>query len=147
MSITFATPATTDSAAGQAPARTARARALWVAGLVSGAVAAVATTLVAAAARAADVPLAIDGEEIPLLGFAQLTLMCAVVGTVLAAAFAKWARRPQHTFVVTTVALTAVSLVPDVIVDASTGSKLVLMLTHVVAAAIVVPTLAKRLPR
>jgi hypothetical protein len=30
--------------------------------------------------------------------------------------------------------------------DATTGSKLVLMLTHVVAAAIVVPTLAKRLP-
>jgi hypothetical protein len=141
MSTTFATTTNTE-----APARTTRARALWVAGLVSGAVAAVATTVIAAVARAGDVPLAIDGEQIPLLGFAQLTMMCAVIGTVMAVSFAKWARHPHRTFVVTTVALTAVSFVPDLLADATTGSKLVLMLTHVVAAAIVVPTLAKRLP-
>ena len=151
MSTTFATSNTitntsTDTTVAQSPARTVRARALWVAGLVSGAVAGVATTVVAAVARAADVPLAIDGEQIPLLGFAQLTMMGAVIGAVLAVSFNKWARRPQRTFVVTTVALTALSLVPDVMADATTGSKLVLMLTHLVAAAIVVPTLAKRLP-
>jgi hypothetical protein len=143
MSTTFATTTTT---ATEAPARTTRARAFWAAGLVSGAFAAAATTLIAAAARAADVPLAIDGEEIPLFGFAQLTMMGAVIGTVFAVSLAKWARRPQRTFVVTTVVLTAVSLVPDVMANATTGSKLVLMLTHVVAAAIVVPALAKRLP-
>jgi len=147
MSTTFATstpisiPTSTVS-----PVRTTRARSLWAAGVVSGAVAGVATTLVAAAARSADVPLAVDGEEIPLLGFAQLTMMCAVIGTLLAVSFAKWARRPQRTFVVTTVALTTLSLVPDVVADATTGSKLVLMFTHLVAATIVVPTLAKRLP-
>jgi hypothetical protein len=147
MSTTFASTTTaTATNTTEAPARTARARALWVAGLVSGAIAAVATTVVAAVARAADVPLAIDGEQIPLFGFAQLTLMGAVIGIVLAVSFNKWARRPQRTFVVTTVVLTALSLVPDVIADATTGSKLVLMLTHVVAAAIVVPALAKRLP-
>ncbi len=146
MSTTFATTSTVTSTTVKSPARTARARSLWVAGLVSGAVAAVATTVVAAVARAADVPLAIDGEQIPLFGFAQLTLMGAVIGTVMAVSFNKWARRPHRTFVVTTVALTALSLVPDVMADATTGSKLVLMLTHVVAAAIVVPTLAKRLP-
>lgn len=145
MSTTFATTTNT-STVTEAPARTTGARALWVAGFISGAVAAVATTVVAAAARAADVPLAIDGEQIPLLGFAQLTMACAVIGTVMAVSFAKWARRPQRTFVVTTVALTAVSFVPDLLADATTGSKLVLMLTHLVAAAIVVPTLAKRLP-
>jgi hypothetical protein len=145
MSTTFATTTNT-STVTEAPARTTRARALWVAGLVSGAVAAVATTVLAAAARAADVPLAIAGEQIPLLGFAQLTMACAVIGTVMAVSFAKWARRPRRTFVVTTVALTAVSFVPDLLADATTGSKLVLMLTHVVAAAIVVPTLARRLP-
>jgi hypothetical protein len=80
-----------------------------------------------------------------LLGFAQLTLIGAVIGTVLAFALAKWAARPRRTFVVTTVTLTALSLVPDVTVDASTASKLVLMLTHLVAAAIVVPALAKHL--
>jgi hypothetical protein len=144
MSTTVATTTTTTTTS-EAPARTTRARALWAAGVVSGAFAAVATTLIALAARAADVPLAIDGEEIPLFGFAQLTMMGAVIGTVLAVSLAKWARRPQRTFVVTTVVLTAVSLVPDVMANATTGSKLVLMLTHVVAAAIVVPALAKRL--
>ncbi len=149
MSTTFATTAatiTTTTTTTETTAGTTRARAIWAAGLVSGAVAAVSTTVVAAVARSADVPLAIDGEQIPLLGFAQLTMMCAVIGTVLAASFSKWARRPQHTFVVTTVALTALSLVPDVAADATTGSKLVLMLTHLVAAVIVVPALAKRLP-
>lgn len=146
MSTTFATTTTTTTATTEAPARTTRARALWAAGLVSGAAAAITTTVVAAVARAADAPLAIDGEQIPLFGFAQLTMMCAVIGTVLAVSLAKWARRPQRTFLVTTVALTVLSLVPDVVADATTGSKLVLMFTHLVAAAIVVPTLAKRLP-
>jgi len=149
MSTTFATTTattTTSTTTSETPARTRRARAFWAAGPVSGGVAGVATTVVAAVARAADVPLTIDGEPIPLLGFAQLTMMGAVIGTVLAVSFAKWARHPQRTFVVTTVALTALSLVPDVLADATTGSKLVLMFTHVLAAAIVVPTLAKRLP-
>ena len=56
------------------------------------------------------------------------------------------ARHPRHSFVVATVALTAVSLVPDVLADATTASRLVLGLTHLVAAAIVIPTLAERLP-
>ena len=141
MSTTFITTATT---ANEAPARTSR-RALWTAGLVSGAVASAATTVMAAVASAADVALTIDGEEIPLFGFAQLTIFGAVIGTVLAWAFSKWASRPRRTFVVTTVVLTALSLVPDVIVDASLATKLVLMATHVVAAAIVVPSVAKRL--
>ena len=147
MSTTFATSTPTSIPTSTvSPVRTTRARALWAAGVVSGAVAAVATTFVAAAAGSADVPLAVDGEEIPLLGFAQLTIMCVVIGTLLAVSFAKWARRPQRTFVVTTVALTAVSFEHDLLADATTGSKLVLILTHLVAAAIVVPALAKRLP-
>lgn len=146
MSTTAATTTTTPTTTTPATTTASiRARALWATGLVSGAVAAAGTTAVAALARAAGIPLAIGGEQIPLLGFAQLTMVCAVVGTVLAASFAKWARHPQRTFVVTTVALTAVSLVPDVIADATTASRLVLMLTHLVAAAIVVPALAKRL--
>ena len=126
-------------------ASTTTRRTFWKAGLVSGLVAAVATTVVAAAARAADVSLAIDGEQIPLFGFAQLTLVGALIGTVMAKVMSKRAKHPRRTFVVTTVALTALSLVPDVTADTSTASKLVLMLTHVVAASIVVPALASRL--
>ena len=139
-STTTVTDTSTDTSSASAPvARTSRRRALWTAGLVSGVAAAAATTVIAVAARAVDIPLEVDGEQIPLFGFAQLTMIGAVIGTVLALAMSKWAAKPRRTFVVTTVTLTALSLVPDVTVDASTGSKLVLMLTHVVAAAIVVP--------
>ena len=142
MSTTFS-PTTTFT---QAPAVETPARpTFWKTGVVSGIGAAVATTLIAAAARAADISLAVDGEKIPLLGFAQLTLVGALIGTVMAKVMSKRARQPRRTFVVTTVVLTALSLVPDVTVDAPTSSKLVLMLTHVVAAAIVVPALANRL--
>jgi hypothetical protein len=46
-----------------------------------------------------------------------------------------------------TVALTALSIVPDVIVDADVATRLVLGLTHLIAAAVVVPMIARRLPR
>ena len=118
---------------------------LWRAGAVAGAIAAAATTVVAAAARAADIPLTIDGEEIPLAGFAQLTVFATVIGVVLGRVLSRRARRPQRTFTVTTVALTCLSLVPDLLVNTTAGSRVTLMLTHVVAAAIVIPTLATRL--
>ena len=119
---------------------------LWKPGLLAGLVAAVATTTVVMVARTADVPVAIQGEQIPLAGFAQLTLVATVIGIVIARALSTRARHPRHTFVVATVALTAVSLVPDLLADATTATKLVLGLTHLVAAATVIPTLAKRLP-
>jgi hypothetical protein len=87
----------------------------------------------------------VQGERIPPAGFAELTLVGAVIGVVLAKAFARWADRPRRTFVGVTMALTALSLVPDVIADASIATRIVLMLTHVVAAAIVIPRLAARL--
>jgi hypothetical protein len=127
-----------------APA-TASRRPVGRAGSLAAVSAAVATTAVAAAARAAGIELAIDGERIPLLGFAQLTLIFSFIGLGLAVALRRWARRPRRTFVTTTVALTALSLVPDLLISASAGSKPVLMATHVVAAAIVIPVIAARL--
>jgi hypothetical protein len=38
------------------------------------------------------------------------------------------------------------SFVPDVLADAGVATKILLMLTHVVAAAIVIPAVARRLP-
>jgi len=125
--------------------QTAKRPALWRAGAAAGAVAAAATTAVVVAARAADIPVAVGGEEIPLAGFAQLTVFATIIGVVLAKVLSRRAGRPRHTFTVATMALTAVSLVPDVLVDATAGSKAILMLTHIVAAAIVIPALAKRL--
>ena len=57
-------------------------------------------------------------------------------------------QRSRSTFVRTTVVLTALLLiVPDLVVDVSSGSRLVLVLTHLIAAAIIIPTLATRLPQ
>jgi len=136
---TSTSPTTTTSATTVRPS-------LWKPGLLAGLVAAVATTTVVMVARAADVPVAVQGEQIPLAGFAQMTLVATVIGIVIARVLSTRARHPRRTFVVATVALTAVSLAPDVLADATTASRLVLGLTHLVAAAIVIPTLAKRLP-
>jgi hypothetical protein len=108
-------------------------------------VAAAATTGVAAGADAIGVSLAVGGESIPLVGFAQLTLFATVIGVAMAAIMARRAARPRHTFVSTTLVLTGLSFVPDVLADAQTSTKLTLMLTHVVAAAVVIPALATRL--
>jgi hypothetical protein len=90
-------------------------------------------------------PARVGGEAIPLAGFAQITFVATVIGAVLASQFARRADRPRHTFLVTTVALTVVSFVPDVLADAQTSTKLALMVSHVVAAAIAIPLLASRL--
>ena len=114
------------------------------AALTSGAVAAVATTAVAAGADAAGVPLAVDGEMIPVLGFAQMTLLGAVLGGLLAAAANRYAARAQRSFVSAAVVLTALSCVPSLTMPPDTASRAVLVATHVLAAAIIVPVLARQ---
>jgi hypothetical protein len=88
----------------------------------------------------------VGDEAIAVLGFAVLTAGFSLVGLILAAVLSRTARRPRSTFIRTTVVLTVLSLVPDVIVDAAPATKALLMLTHVVAAAIVIPAVARRLP-
>jgi hypothetical protein len=114
-------------------------------GLAATVLASAATPIVAAAGLAAGISLDIGGAPIPVPGFATLTAFFSVIGVVLAAALARWARHPRRTFVRSTVVLTVLSLVPDVIVDAGTATKALLMLTHLVAAAIVIPAVARRL--
>ena len=108
-------------------------------------VAAAATTAVAAAAQAVGISLAISGAAIPPPGFATLTVIFSVLGLLIAVGLRRFARNPRTTWIRTTVALTALSLVPDAIADADTATKAVLMLTHLVAAAVVVPAVARRL--
>ena len=133
-----ATPAVTGTAVVET-------RPLWRPALVAGVAAAVATTAIAAIALAAGVSFETDGSTIPLLGFAEMTLLGAVLG-LLIARLARRAAHPQALFVRITVALTAFSLIPDVATSFDTASRIMLMVTHLVAAAIVVPVLARRLP-
>jgi hypothetical protein len=115
-------------------------------GLAAVAVASLATTAVAAGGHAAGISLDMSGEPIPVLGFAMLTAVFSLVGLALAAILSRWSRRPRIVFVRTTVVLTALSVVPDAIADAGAATKALLMLTHLIAAAIVIPALASRLP-
>ncbi|MFG2004854.1 DUF6069 family protein [Spirillospora sp. NPDC048911] len=124
---------------------TAPAKSLIAGGLIAAAVAAAATATVAAAGDFAGISLAVGGKPIPPSGFALLTAVFSVVGLALALVLARWVRRPRVVFVRTTIVLTALSLVPDVVADADAATKLLLMLTHLVAAAIVIPVVARRL--
>jgi hypothetical protein len=114
-------------------------------GLLASAAAAVATAAVAGAGQLAGVSLEVGGAPIPVIGFSSLTAIFSVVGLLLALGLRRFAGRPRVAFVRTTVVLTALSLVPDVLADAAPTTTMLLMLTHLVAAAIVIPTIARRL--
>ena len=118
---------------------------IWRTGALAGLAASFATSAFAASAHALDVSLKVGGKAIPVLGFAQLTFVFTMVGTLIAAQLSHRASRPRHTFVVTTLVLTALSIVPGVLADAQTATRLTLALTHVIAAAIVIPALSSRL--
>lgn len=135
-------PVTTHSLnAEQSPATRRYARAGLVAGVAAGA----ATTAIAAILSLFDVKLEAQGKAFPVLAFAQVSLFGAIVGIGLAAVFVRRARRPRHTFVVTTVALTVLSFVPPMLIGAGAVTVLVLEVMHVVAALIVIPAIAARL--
>jgi hypothetical protein len=137
---TRTSPSASIPAAGRRP--------VWKHGLAAAVVAAIATTALAALASAAGVSFADrTGASIPLAGFGQLTLIFSMVGVGLAAVLARTTRRPRAVFVRTAVTLTALSFVPDLTFGFDAGSAATLIALHVVAAAIVVPTLAGRLAR
>jgi len=118
---------------------------VWRVGALASVVATIVTTLFALGAKAIDVPLEIGDERIPILGFAMLTLGWSAVGTVLAVVLARRAKRPARTWVVITVVLTVLSFASPISADADTATQVTLALSHVVAAAVVIPTLAVRL--
>ncbi len=119
---------------------------LAVTGLVATLAAMVATTLVAALARAVGVDFEVDGgETIPLSGIAVVTGFFSVVGIVIAAALLRWSARPAERFVWAAVSLTAISLVPPLLSGASTATTAALVALHLVAATVVIPTLARSL--
>ena len=111
--------------------------------LVAGLVAAALTTAVAAGAHAAGVSFTIQGEAIPLGGFAQMTFLGAVIGGVLLAVLNRRSHAARRRFVQTAVVLTALSCVPSLAWPEDAATKLTLVALHVVAALVVVPALAR----
>ena len=117
-------------------------RGLLRTGAVAGVIAAVCTTVVAAIASAAGVSLEVNGEAIPLPAFAWWTLVGAALGVVLARLL-----RVRRRFVVVTTVAAGLSLIPAIAAPDDTATKAVLVGLHLLAAAIIIPTLSQRLPR
>jgi hypothetical protein len=112
-------------------------RVTWVRGLATGAVAAVVVTAMAGAFEAAGHALSVSDGPIPLAGFSQMVLLATVIGIVVA-------RHTSRTvFFRATVVLTALSCLPDLALGQGVLSRVGLIATHLVAAAIIVPRLAR----
>lgn len=124
-----------------------RGRRLAATGAVATIAAVALTALVAAVARSAGVGFEVTGgEAIPVSGIAFVTGVFSVVGLVLAAALLRWSGNPGRWWLRITVALTAVSLVPPFLAATDTSTALTLVVLHLVAAAVVVPAVARVLP-
>ena len=124
-----------------------RLRGIAGAGLIATLAAMVATTLAAALAQAVGVDFEVPdgGETIPLSGFAVVTGFFSVVGIVIAAGLLRWSARPAERFVRTAVSLTAISLVPHLLSGANPATTTALIGLHLVAATVMIPTLARSL--
>ena len=110
-------------------------------GALAGAIAAVCTTVVAAIASAADVSLDVNGEPIPIPAFAWWTLVGAALGVVLARLL-----RERRRFVVVATVAVGLSLIPAIAAPDDIATKAVLVGAHLLAAAIIIPALGRRLP-
>jgi hypothetical protein len=128
------------------PARAVRTTGVWKTVAATTLAAAAATEAVVALAGATGATVAIQGNDLKPGGCAVAVLLCMVAAVGVLAAARRWASSPARTWVRATVALTVLSFVPDLTVpDTSTTSRLVLMTAHVVAAAIVIPAVARKL--
>lgn len=105
-----------------------------------------------AAARALSVPMhagdpgASTAQPLSPLNFSVGVVFCTIFGTVLVALLCRYASRPRGTFLRAAGALVAVSLVfPIAASHTEAATRVCLALAHLVAAAIVVPQLARAL--
>ncbi len=108
----------------------------------AGALAAAATTAGAAVLRGGGVPLAVHGK-IPLAAFAQLTFLAAVGGGVLLAVLIRRGSAARQRFIRITAGLTVLSCAAPTAFADTTASKIALAALHLLAAAIIVPVLAR----
>ncbi|WP_181764298.1 DUF6069 family protein [Streptomyces albidus (ex Kaewkla and Franco 2022)] len=127
-------------------------RPVWLVGVLATLAGAAVTEVFALGARGLGVPMDVaspgdaSSQEIPPFGFAFGVLLYSVVGIVLAVVLARWAKRPARIFLITTVVLTALSLIPPILAPhTAVSTQVVLCLSHLVAAAVVVPPLTRRL--
>jgi len=114
--------------------------------IVVAAVGAAATTLAAATMRAAGVHLAAGGR-IPLAAFAQFTFAGALLGGLVVAVLNRRSTLPRRRFIQIAATLTALSCLAPGAAGDDVSSKLGLIVTHLLAAAIIAPVLARQTTR
>ena len=126
---------------------TRRFRGLVGTGLIATVAAMAATALAAVLARAVGVDFEVSGadETIPVTGVAFVTGVFSVVGILIAVALLRWSAHPAERFVWTAVLLTAISLVPPFLAATGTATAIALVGLHLVAATVMIPTLARSL--
>jgi hypothetical protein len=113
-------------------------------------IAGVANTVVGLGADAAGVEMMVKGfgadvrESIPVFAYFVSTLIGGAIGLLLMTVMKRKGGTKKTFFIVTGV-LTVISFVSPLTADASTGTKIVLELLHVIAAALIIPALAKSL--
>jgi hypothetical protein len=108
-----------------------------------GAVAAVITAGTAGALHAAGASLNAHGD-IPIAAFAQFTFVGAILGGLMVAYFNRRLAAPRRSFVQTSATLTALTCIAPLALAQGAGSVLALIATHLVAAATIIPVLARR---
>ncbi len=125
---------------------------VWRVGALAAVAASVVTEAYGLAARAAGVPMyagdpgATKAVPLNVGAFAMGVVLCTFVGTVLAVILARRATRPARTFARVAVVLTVLSFInPAFGGDTAASTKVMLVVAHIVAAAIVIPALTYRL--
>ncbi|MYS78852.1 DUF6069 family protein [Embleya scabrispora] len=129
-----------------------KSRAVWTVSVAAGAAAAIGTEAYGLLARGLGVPMragnigAATAEPITVGMFAMGTAVSLCLGTILAVLVARFAACPARTYLVTTVALVALSMAGPLLAgDTPASTKAMLCGAHLVAAAIVVPVVTRRL--
>ena len=148
MSTSTYTQATT-STRGQFAARMP----VWLVSITAVVVGALVTGVYEFFARAVGVPfnVALPGTgmepaAIPATGLAWAVAELGLIGIIIAVCLNRFARRPRSTWNRTAWTLTALSIVPSLIaVTDSYATNIMLVISHLVAAAVIVPTIAARL--
>ena len=120
---------------------TTSTRRLVQVGAIAGVVAAVCNAVVVAIASAADVSLEVDGKAIPVVAFPMWTFIGAALGVGLARLL-----HDRRRFVIVTTVATALTLIPAIATPDDTATKVILVVTHVLAAVLIIPALARELP-
>lgn len=148
MSTSTYTQATT-STRGQFAARMP----VWLVSATVVLVGALVTGVYEFAARAVGVPFnvalpgtGVEPAAIPATGLAWAVAELGLIGIIIAVCLARFAKRPRSTWNRTAWTLTALSCVPSLIaVTDSYATNIMLVISHLVAAAVIVPAIAARL--